>query len=55
MYDGTIVLLYAKPAMNGEAYFTHKSNYDLNLQVRNTFLYEIDLKLLQVGNLPSNL
>ncbi|KIM50092.1 hypothetical protein SCLCIDRAFT_1187614, partial [Scleroderma citrinum Foug A] len=40
MYDGTIVPLYAKPAVNGEAYFTCKSNYGLNLQV---------------GNLPSNL
>jgi len=54
MYNGTIVPLYAKPAVNGEAYFTCKSNYGLNLQVCNTFLYEIDLKLLQVGNLPSN-
>ena len=33
MYDGTIVPLYAKPAVNGEAYFTRKSNYGLNLQV----------------------
>ena len=33
MYDGTIVPLYAKPAVNGEAYFTHKSNYGLNAQV----------------------
>jgi hypothetical protein len=33
MYDGTIVPLYAKPAVNGEAYFTRKSNYGLNAQV----------------------
>ncbi|KAG2055033.1 hypothetical protein BDR06DRAFT_867627, partial [Suillus hirtellus] len=40
MYDGTIVVLYTKPSLNGDAYFTRKSNYGLNLQV---------------GNLPSNL
>ncbi|KIM67988.1 hypothetical protein SCLCIDRAFT_106801, partial [Scleroderma citrinum Foug A] len=40
MYDGTIVPLYAKPAVNGEAYYTRKSNYGLNAQI---------------GNLPSNL
>ncbi|KAJ8582016.1 hypothetical protein M405DRAFT_687472, partial [Rhizopogon salebrosus TDB-379] len=40
MYDGTIVVLYAKPALNGDAYFTRKSNYGLNVQI---------------GNLPSNL
>jgi hypothetical protein len=33
MYDGTIVPLYAKPALNGDAYFTRKSNYGLNVQV----------------------
>ncbi|KIK75966.1 hypothetical protein PAXRUDRAFT_171187 [Paxillus rubicundulus Ve08.2h10] len=33
MYDGTIIPLYAKPAVNGEAYFTCKSNYGLNAQV----------------------
>lgn len=33
MYDGTIVVLYAKPALNGDAYFTRKSNYGLNVQV----------------------
>ena len=33
MYDGTIVVLYAKPGLNGDAYFTRKSNYGLNLQV----------------------
>lgn len=33
MYDGTIVILYAKPGLNGDAYFTRKSNYGLNLQV----------------------
>ncbi|KAF8832981.1 hypothetical protein BDN67DRAFT_875417, partial [Paxillus ammoniavirescens] len=34
------VPLYAKPAVNSEAYFARKSNYGLNVQI---------------GNLPSNL
>jgi len=33
MYDGTIVVLYARPGLDGDAYYTHKSNYGLNLQV----------------------
>ncbi|KIM59852.1 hypothetical protein SCLCIDRAFT_68865, partial [Scleroderma citrinum Foug A] len=33
MYDGTIVVLYAKPGLNGDAYYTRKANYGLNLQV----------------------
>lgn len=33
MYDGTIVVLYAKPDLNGDAYYTRKCNYGLNLQV----------------------
>ncbi|KJA18464.1 hypothetical protein HYPSUDRAFT_122605, partial [Hypholoma sublateritium FD-334 SS-4] len=40
MYDGTIVVLFRKPGQNGDAYYTRKSNYGLNLQV---------------GNVPSNL
>ncbi|KAF7310164.1 DDE Tnp4 domain-containing protein [Mycena indigotica] len=40
MYDGTIVPLCEKPALNGQAYFTRKSNYGLNVQI---------------GNVPSNL
>ncbi|KAG2062614.1 hypothetical protein BDR04DRAFT_1131190 [Suillus decipiens] len=40
MYDGTIVVLFSKPGIDGDACFTHKSKYGLNLQV---------------GNLPSNL
>jgi hypothetical protein len=35
MYDGTIVPLYAKPSLNGQGYYTRKSNYGLNVQVRN--------------------
>jgi hypothetical protein len=34
MYDGTIIVLYARPGMDGDAYYTRKCNYGLNLQVR---------------------
>lgn len=34
MYDGTIVVLHERPGFNGDAYFTRKSNYGLNVQVR---------------------
>lgn len=34
MYDGTIVVLYHKPGLNGDAYYTRKANYGLNAQVR---------------------
>jgi hypothetical protein len=33
IYDGTIVVLNTKPALNGDAYFTQNSNYGLNVQV----------------------
>jgi hypothetical protein len=33
MYDGTIVILYCKPGKNGDAYYTRKANYGLNVQV----------------------
>ena len=33
MYDGTIIPLHAKPGYNGDAYYTRKSNYGLNVQV----------------------
>ncbi|KDQ22713.1 hypothetical protein PLEOSDRAFT_15245, partial [Pleurotus ostreatus PC15] len=36
MYDGTIVVLYRRPSMHGEAYFTRKSTYGLNVQIGNT-------------------
>ena len=26
MYDGTIVVLYQKPGLNGDAYYTRKTN-----------------------------
>ena len=34
MYDGTIVVLHERPGFNGDAYFTRKSTYGLNVQVR---------------------
>ncbi|KAG6834449.1 hypothetical protein H0H93_009567 [Arthromyces matolae] len=40
MYDGTIVVLYQRPGLNGDAYFTRKHNYGLDVQI---------------GNAPSNL
>ena len=33
MYDGTIVVLHEWPGFNGDAYFTRKPNYGLNIQV----------------------
>ncbi|KIY70502.1 hypothetical protein CYLTODRAFT_441951 [Cylindrobasidium torrendii FP15055 ss-10] len=40
MYDGTIVVIFNKPARDGTTYYTRKSNYGLNTQI---------------GNAPSNL
>lgn len=34
MYDGTIVVLFRCPEQHGDVYFTRKSNYGLNVQVR---------------------
>jgi len=39
MYDGTIVVLYKKPGLNGDAYYTRKGNYGLNAQVCLCLLY----------------
>ena len=39
MYDGTIVVLYQKPGLNGGAYYTHKANYGLNAQVSTPYLF----------------
>ncbi|KLO05735.1 hypothetical protein SCHPADRAFT_838975 [Schizopora paradoxa] len=36
MYDGTIVVLFSRPGKDGDAYFTRKSNYGLNVQIGNT-------------------
>ena len=33
MYDGIIVVLFRKPGLNGDAYYTWKGNYGLNVQV----------------------
>ena len=33
MYDRTIVMLYKKPGLNDDAYYTRKGNYGLNAQV----------------------
>lgn len=33
MYDGTIIVFYAWPGMDGDAYYTRKCNYGLNTQV----------------------
>ena len=33
MYDGMVVVLYAWPGLDGDAYYTRKCNYRLNLQV----------------------
>ena len=36
MYDGTIVVLYAKPSLHCDAYYTRKASYGLNIQVSTT-------------------
>jgi hypothetical protein len=33
MYDGTIVVVFQKPGLNWDAYYTWKGNYGLNVQV----------------------
>ncbi|KAF8223131.1 hypothetical protein L208DRAFT_1318639, partial [Tricholoma matsutake] len=33
VYDGTIFVLYSKPGLNRDAYYTRKRNYGLNFQV----------------------
>ncbi|GLB45647.1 hypothetical protein LshimejAT787_2500390 [Lyophyllum shimeji] len=37
MYDGTIVVLFRKPGLNGDAYYTRKCNYGLNVQASSNF------------------
>lgn len=49
MYDGTIVVLFRKPGKDGDAYYTRKSNYGLNLQV---FLLHLFLLLTELICLP---
>jgi hypothetical protein len=43
MYDGTIVVLDKRPGLNGDAYYTRKANYGLNLQVSNMFVLILTL------------
>ncbi|KDQ05720.1 hypothetical protein BOTBODRAFT_122327 [Botryobasidium botryosum FD-172 SS1] len=33
LFDGTIIPLFQKPGLNGDVYYTQKSNYGLNAQV----------------------
>ena len=33
MYNETIVVLYKKPIMHGDAYYIRKANYGLNVQI----------------------
>jgi hypothetical protein len=59
MYDGTIVVLFRKPGLNGDAYYTRKGNYGLNVQVQiytpSLHLFNTEINSLQIGNTPSNL
>ena len=49
MYDGTIVVLYQRPGLNGDAYYTRKANYGLNAQVHiNINLIFLQLLQLQI-------
>ena len=41
MYDGTIVVLYQRPGMDGNAYYTRKGNYGLNVQVCTFFFIKM--------------
>ncbi|KAF8797443.1 hypothetical protein BYT27DRAFT_7237260 [Phlegmacium glaucopus] len=41
MYDGTIVVLYRKPGKNGDAYYTRKANYGLNVQETHPQTFEL--------------
>jgi hypothetical protein len=49
MYDGTIVVLHERPAMHGDAYYTRKANYGLNVQV-NQVLVVREAVLLTVAS-----
>ena len=41
MYDGTIVVIYQRPGMDGNAYYTRKGNYGLNAQVNTPFIISV--------------
>jgi hypothetical protein len=47
IYDGTIIVLYAKPGLNGDAYYTRKGNYGLNALV-NLLLNFVKLVLTNI-------
>ena len=55
LYDGTIVMLFAHPSFEGNAYYTCKANYGLNLQVSQSVFSQAFSDLKQVGNVPSTL
>jgi hypothetical protein len=58
MYDGTIVVLYAKPGLHGDAYYTRKANYGLNVQASTCLCCLLVVELIfcmQIGNVASNL
>lgn len=49
MYDGTIVVLYKRPGMDGDAYYTRKANYGLNAQVfPSIYVAQIDLTICRL-------
>jgi hypothetical protein len=55
MYDGTIVVLYRRPGLNGDAYYTRKANYGLNVQVWSTTWFSnfcIHIQLTRLEMLP---
>jgi len=47
MYDGTIVVLYRCPGLQGETYYTRKGNYGFNVQVYSIFKIQ-GIKLIQL-------
>lgn len=49
MYDGTIVVLYQKPGLEGDAYYTRKANYGLNVQVRHPFIILVLTESYKIG------
>jgi hypothetical protein len=46
MYDGTIIPLHKKPGLDGDAYYTRKSNYGLNAQVSILLSLKLSEKLI---------
>ncbi|KLO13912.1 hypothetical protein SCHPADRAFT_827310 [Schizopora paradoxa] len=50
-HDGTLVTLYIKPSLNGDAYFSRKSTYSLNIQVSLAYLYLLQVNLLRLDRM----